>query len=486
MKNRRAIAWLGLLQVACADDPKASAGVDQPVPVDTGTPPDPVPDDTPVTDPWPDPDDLPPGQLSLVHDGELLADGGVLPVRSAPAGINQTSLLRLILTNRTDAALTLSDDPAVWLQASGAPIFIVGAPPASLAPDASAAIELRVDTTLELTAAEHHATLTVPGGPEVTVQLTVPRPLRLVVTGSDRYVAVSDTYGADFSVELHPDGDETTPRDVTWGEGRFFRADRAYNDWNAPGVYQYSEDGLTWYDSAAPEDFWVSDCVHVWERFHCVRSSNWTFSDTGETVLHNAGYWGHLINALAFVPADETGASVVEGDRIVAVGRNGRRTLSVDGLTWVADVDSEESDYFNSVTYQGGLVVAVGGSNRMFTAVSADGGETWAETAFCADTYTTLWSVVAGGGWFLATGQSNLCDEMWRSPDGLSWESTGNSNIHALTWHNGWFIGVEQYYGYPATLVRSVDGLSWEAVHSVPEGVSIQAAAAETMDRESL
>ncbi len=435
-----------------------------------------------VLDPWPDDGTADSPGVSLVFQGAVVAPGQEVRVVTGPAGIDQNTELRFILTNRTGEALDLPSDSGAWLDGVG---FVwVSGPPASLGVDESADLVWTVNG-LEAVAAElRRAILTVPVGESplmVEIVAEVPRPLRLVVTGSNGLTLVSDTYGADYFIEDAPVGDLRTARDVVWGEGRFFRADRGGQDWADPGVYQWSEDGVTWVDSAAAEEFWASECAYAWDAFYCVRSSNWTSSESGETVLHNAGYWGSLINSVVFAPeATLASTGAVPGDRFVAVGRDGRRALSTDGLSWGPESSFADGDYFNAVAVGAGLVVAVGGSDRMVASVSADGGETWSDTAWCDARYAYLSRVVFGGGWFLASGNNNTCAELWRSPDGLSWEALDGS-YHVLDWVNGWFIGYQQPWGYPAVMARSVDGVEWTDVHTVADGFVPVAATSERL-----
>jgi len=482
-----------LLTVACTSDPvdKTPARADDTAePGTTGTSQPPVdtapPDDTATepADPWPDPETLPDGTLSLVYDGMVVSPGDTLAVDTAPAGLPDPTTMRLVLTNRTDTTLSFPADPTAWL--ADGPFTWDASPPTSLDPEASAELLLSVDVSAETTASVRSATLTIPDGPSVELAAHTPRPLRIVVIGSGHYTAISDSYGAAFETELSP-ADDTTARDVVWGNGRFLRADRATNDWSAPGVYQWSDDGLTWHDSASSEDFWSSACTYARGQFYCVRSSSLSHSEDGSVVLHDSLGWGDLLNDITFVPeADldrgaDTGDTAT-GDRLVVVGRAARRLLSDDGESWTADVTSSTWTYLNAVTYADSTLVAVGGYDSMVTATSTDGGETWTEQTLCEDRWASFSSVVYGNGVFLATAQSNNCTDIWRSTDGLTWDAILDERVRVLTFANGWFIGVTQYSGYPPVLSRSTDGLSWDPVHEAPVGTSIQAATVEAWE----
>ncbi len=449
------------------------------------------PSDTADTDPWPDARPHDSAVVSLVANGAVVTDGEVFTVETAPAGLPIPTSVTFVLTNRSAEPLTLPTEAAAWLSDSP---FTLSAPPATLAPEESATLTVTLDPSTATSASHVAATLTipVPDGPVVTLDGAIPAPLRIVVTGSGHYTAISDDYGLTF-VDAHtPAADDLTlNRDVSWGEGRFFRSDKAGSAWTDPGSYQWSDDGVTWTESATSSEFWVSDCTYANERFVCVRGSNWTWSESGETVLHNSGSWASMFNALTWVPGEEVGRiedtaaeALLPGDRFVAVGRDGRRVLSEDGETDGVSVGSTITDYWNGVAYGNGLVVAVGGNNRYATAVSADGGETWTETTFCDNQYTTFTSVVYGDGTFLASGQSNLCGEVFRSTDGVNWTTTSTTDWRVVAFVNGWFIAIRQPWRAVGTIGRSRDGETWELTHTVPEGVTLQAAATERWETE--
>ena len=475
-------------QVAATGMPDTSEPTEEPSPdppEDTGDTGDTGAPVVVEIDPWPELADLPDGSVSLVYDGAVLTSGQTVAVDTPPAGLPDLTTLRFAMTNRTDAVLALPADPAAWL--SGEAFAWVAPPPTTLEPEQSVSLELMIGVQEETAATVHSAELTIPGGPEVSLEARVPRPLRVVVVGSGGYTAVSDSYGAAYETEINP-GNDTAARDVVWGDGRFLRADQETTAWTAPGLYQWSDDGLTWYDSTSTEDGWVSDCVHAWSQFYCVRSSSWTSSEDGSLVLHDFTGWGDLLIAVAFVPGDEVGRAadstdpdaLFAGDRLVAVGRNGRRMLSSDGASWTADTSSSLDAYFNAVAYGQGLLVAVGGYDSMVTAVSDDGGETWTETVVQEDErYASFSSMVYGDGVFLAGARTNVMDNIWRSTDGITWEGLGNERVEMLDYINGWFIGHVEPWGEAAYLVRSEDGVAWETTHVLPEGVTLTAAATE-------
>ncbi len=198
-----------------ASGPSADSADPDSTPDDSATPAD-SGDAPPETDPWPDASTLPDGVLSLVYEGAVVTSGQTIRVETAPAGLPDRTHLRFVLTNRTETPLTLPADGDAWL--TGEAFVWASPPPTVLEPEESVALELSIGVQDETAARVHGAT------------------------------------GASFEPEVHAE-DATTARDVVWGAGRFFRSDRAYNDWNAPGVYQYSDDGVTWHEATTSEEF---------------------------------------------------------------------------------------------------------------------------------------------------------------------------------------------------------------------------------------
>lgn len=461
--------WSSLLLVACGGAPAGPSDGDatvhdtEPAAGDTG--------DAPADSGWPD--DAPGWQagLTLVLDGALVADGATLPVDTAPAGLDHITALDFTLTNRGDTNVDLGIDAAAWLD--GEAWVVDGALPVGLEPGESARFRLVLDPSGETDAATRSATLAVPGGPTATLVARVPRPLRAVVVGAQGAVWTSDDYGQTFDMAAAPDGSDHQARDVVYGGGRFFRADRAGGAWADPGTYAWSDDGITWQASTVAEDFWASGCARGLGRFACARGDAITWSITGQTVVHQATSWDGHLNDIAWA-----------GDRFVAVGRSGRRAVSLDGEGWAAERWMAVGDALNVVAVAEGTIVAAGGADRLAITTSMDGGETWTDQLLCEDRYARFEGLAHDGATWLASAESNGCADLWSSPDGLTWTPVldADADPYLLGALDGHFIGVHAPWGQPQELVRSADGRTWTVLATAPEGATFRALATETWE----
>ncbi len=433
---------------------------------DTGTPSDTSePDDTVPA--WPEDTGTPAAQsaLSLVLDGALAADGDRRAYTAGPARSSGGFVVDGVVVNR--GADTVALDTVPWIDAPG--WTFARSPAASLAPGASTDFALAYTPAAERGAVVREDLLRVgEDGPVVTLEVTVPRPNRAVMTGDGGWWATSDDGGATWTQGGGASPVETRERSVIWGEGRFFRAWADGMGWSVDGRYAWSEDGQTWQDSVVADDFWASSCAFGLGRFACVRGDVLTWSDTGASVIHEATHWQNMLNAVAFT-----------GDSLVAVGRGGRRVVSHDATTWDVDASSTSAtDELRDVTCVGTTCVAVGGANRYLVARSDDGGVTWSEQVWPTSQYAVLTSVVWTGSFWLASGISNDDPRLLVSTDGWTW--AGLPGVSRSTGYN--LLGVVDgiVFGERSGAVhRSENGAAWTEVLTAPAGVTPRRLAVE-------
>jgi hypothetical protein len=441
---------------------------DSGAPVDTG----------PFGDPWPEGADVASPGLSLVADGRVLGPGSRFVLRTGPAGRDAETTTSFTLTNRSDSTRVFSDASSAWLVGEG--FAWEELPPVSLAPDASARFSLVANGATASEATRFEAELRVPGT-EIAVELVaeVPRPLRMVLVGDGGFVAASDDYGASFGVVRAASGvpNPTRVRSLEWGEGVFFRSQSENQDWSTNGQYDTSIDAITWTPSGVAPEFWSSDCTYGIGQFVCARSGVLSSSADGRLVIHEPMDWRPLINALAS-----------DGERVVGVGRVGRRVVSTDGKTWAHDTTSSlaPTPEFNAITYGNGKFIAVGGWDRFVVATSADG-VTWSEQQWGDSQWAHLHSVAWNGTLFLACGSNNAERLIWRSSDGLTWENVPEpgrwDSYQLLGAYDGYFYGVSARWGQEHRVFRSLDGSEWAEVLTAPVGQRIRALAMEGLDR---
>lgn len=413
---------------------------------------------------WPDTGIPWSSTVSLVADGVVLQPGDVLEGASAPAGLSvEGRAWTLTLTNRGEAPLDFPTDASAWIDAPG---FALEGAPASLAPEQSAAMTLRFDASSLTEATRTLAELSVPNTElSVTVDVEVPRPLRMVFLAHGGLTLTSDDYGQ--TVTMHP---ETDPgwnmRAITWAHGRFFRAGSTSLDWFSDGRYAWSADGVTWTAASAADDFWVTDCAWAFERFLCLRNSVFSWSENGTVVIHEATDWGQMLNAMVALP-----------DRVVAVGRMGNRRISYDGTTFTGIFDFAEGDEIRAIAHHDGRLVSVGGTDRQVVSWSDDLGETWTDQVLYTAQYARLSSVAYGNGrWVIAGSGTNA----WTSTDGQTWTQTGE-NAHLLGFaHGAFFASRFDYTARVDSLYRSEDGETWTQIASLPTELRLADLATET------
>ena len=141
---------------------------------------------------------------------------------------------------------------------------------------------------------------------------------------------------------------------------------------------------------------------------------------------------------------------------LIAVGTAGDIYTSADATTWTKRT-SGTTDFLNSVTVGGSLIVATSNSGRFLT--SSDG-LTWATTA----TSATIYNAVAGtSGLFVAVGNNGL---IANSTNGTTWNTVAvpsgfaTQTLANVRFVNGQFVAV----GGSGTLLTSTDGATWAQV----------------------
>ena len=144
-----------------------------------------------------------------------------------------------------------------------------------------------------------------------------------------------------------------------------------------------------------------------------------------------------------------------------AVGTTGSNMYSYDGINWMTDPSYLYNGNFTSVTYGGGVFVAVNSTNvsqRVMYTTDPSGVWTLIRTA---NNQAIAWQSVAyGDGTFVAVSNSGTNRTM-TSPDGIVWTSGPSSlqlNWSSVIYANGYFVAVSD--GGVSTMA-SIDGKIW-------------------------
>ena len=216
------------------------------------------------TDPWPEEDASWENILSVVHDGKFISLQDSIPLHTAPAGIDSSSTLQIIITNRSDEELSFASEPDSWLVGEG--FSWISPPPTTLMPEQTSILELEFNPILETQETRRQIPLYFPISNEnlsVNIDVSVPAPLRMVFVGDNGYTLISDDYGQNISEEYIPSSSGVSMLDIEWGEDVFFRASTTKSLYSNEGViYEYSADGLSWQESLVADVGAPFDCEY--------------------------------------------------------------------------------------------------------------------------------------------------------------------------------------------------------------------------------
>ena len=140
----------------------------------------------------------------------------------------------------------------------------------------------------------------------------------------------------------------------------------------------------------------------------------------------------------------------------VAGDGDGQRVMtSSDGETWTLHTPMAEALWWRSITFGGGLFVAVSNGNDVMTSLD---GITW--TRRTPSSRISWWSITYGGGLFVAVASSGAGNRVMTSPDGITWTgrtASMTAQWTAITYGNGLFVAV----GWGDKVMTSPDGTTW-------------------------
>ncbi|MBM74033.1 MAG: hypothetical protein CMK59_01425 [Proteobacteria bacterium] len=362
--------------------------------------------DTPQHEPWGDTGLSWNKDISVVYEGQFIQPNTPIFIETAPAGLPEHYLLTLQVTNRSNEPIVFSEND--WLEGSG---FTLNTPgPDQLLTEETAYITIEINPENYSSSEDLTGVFKIPGTDKsYPLEAHIPPPLRVLIMGNGGYVLKSDDYGATFE-EVSPKEHTMPLRAAAWGEDRFIRVWANQSEEDSTGFFEYSEDGETWFmgNSDVLRAAW--DCDYGLDRFLCIRADTISWSEDGIVWNHEETFHDYHLQDILFW-----------NDRFIAVGKGGRRVVSLDGLSWSIENFSGNPDPYFSVTHSNDLLVAVGGEDRYYASISEDQGQSWINIPFGQCIGDSLRSLVYIDNTFIAQGVSTCHHNMHQSEDGFLW-----------------------------------------------------------------
>jgi len=406
----------------------------------------------------------PEASLSVIYEGFSLPSESSLLLTTAPAGLRYQHIFTFQLSNHSAEAIRI-DCQQQWETED---LFIESCPE-QIEPMTSASLQISFSPRSET----EHNTLSIPlSFPEnsyfLDLQLQIPAPLITLFWGDKGYLLRSIDYG--HSIELIEQPSTHWAHSIHWGDGLFLRTSSRLFDWESDGIYEISQDGISWQTLQGTADISASDCSYGLNRFVCTRADVLSWTEDGQNIFHEQSMEALEHHDLTFAK-----------ERFVAVGRNGRRSVSYDGQTWAEESFHGLGDDYFDVIYGKDHFVAIGGKDRFLISWSSDG-INWQDRMFPPTIGATLNSVVFDGDKFIISGSGTNGENILYTEDFQLWDPLRQSDpslqMTILGYLNEYYIGVG-IQNNQTGLYHSVDAMSWTLVHPIPSGINIAGYAVE-------
>jgi len=405
--------------------------------------------------------------FSVVYEGNLLHNQDTIFKETAPAGIDAPITLSFVISNLQSEPLSLEGS---WLQSDR--ITWSQPPPSVLEPEEEQHFALQFQPQSCTHEETISSTLQIPNHDfSIEITLHCPPPLRTVLLGDDGFTLISDDYGASFyeaNADMENLPSPLRAQSITWGNGIFLRSFAKGTSPDALGMYQYSYDGIAWFDSQYEQDYAPSDCTYGLGRFVCVRTDSLSWSIDGRSITHEPALGDFRLQKILF-----------RNDAFVAVGKGARRVRSEDAKTWSTESFGIDPDTYHSLVQSSDLIVAAGGINRYFISYSSDDGQTWNDVPYGGCQGNFIQTMIFHNNIFLAQGASSCHHNMHRSFNGINWEPVFElqpfDRFVLLGALNGYFIAQSTDPQLMQTkLYRSTDGYSWSEQYTLPNNRNIR------------
>ena len=428
-------------------------------------------------EPWPDTGIAQTSELSINYEGSLISNNDTISFQTPPAGLEEAKSIFVILVNHTSVEIELHQEN--WLVGNGFESTTIL--PSYLPPQESMILEITFQSQ-EFTEAQIHVGHIQPTSDiQISLEAIIPPPLRLLLASRQGHLWASDDYGTTF-FEV-PQISVGQIKSLSFGHELFVLSYANEASENSNGGILYSTDGSDWTDAIVDDITAFQDCAFGLGRFLCLRGDTLSWSVNGMEWYHEETQHDFELLDILF-----------SKDRFVAVGKNGRRVVSWDGVSWNLENFSGQIDPYLAITEQilpnagtdwDRRWVAIGGEHRFFASMSEDGGTSWTNIPLSTCQGDQLQSIAwfEASQKFLAQGSSTCHHNMIHSVNGLLW----NPLIQTHPFDQYQILGQwrDQTYFFRSTeeggvLYTSIDGEFFEEKFSFPTGQHVQFMAVST------
>jgi hypothetical protein len=400
--------------------------------------------------------------FSIVYEGISFPTNSSITITTAPAGLQYQHQYKFQLSNHSTEEISL-DCQQSWEDT----FLYIDDCPDKIAAQSSAALSIFFSPVSEVEEKQITLPLAFPNQEYVLdIEMLTPRPLTTIFWGDSGYLLISSDYGK--SVELYQQQEEQIAKAITFGNGLFLRASSDLSD---IGIYESSEDGINWLTLEGSEDSAASGCSHGKELFVCSRADALSWSEDGQHIFHEQS-----------MDALEHHDITYGQEQFVAVGRNGRRSISYDGQVWDFESSHGLGDDYHDVIYGEEHFVAAGGKDRFLVSWSTDGID-WQDKMFPPVIGARLDSVIYDGDRYIISGSGTTGENILYTTDFQFWDplrqTDSSLSIKMLGYINQNYIGIGTKTNQKG-LYFSGDGASWTLAHSLPSDIAIVGYAIET------
>ena len=243
----------------------------------------------------------------------------------------------------------------------------------------------------------------------------------------------------------------------------------ATRSWDSDGIVEYSIDGRQWEQVEGSIARAPSSCAFGNDHFVCTRA------DAISWISDHHIYHEQSLGAL------EHHAIIYHNDQFIAVGRNGRRSISEDGRQWTSESSHGLGDDYIDIAVTDTHVVAVGGQDRFLISWSLDG-LSWQDHTFPATLGARLDTVVFDGQRIIISGHGTAGENILYTEDFQRWDPFRQEDptlaMRIIGFLNERYVGIGSK-DTSTSLYLSEDGRLWTHVQQLPNETNIVGFATE-------